>query len=281
VDGKTLWEKKDFHGRSIVSPDGSTIVLLNTKGGKNEKGSVEFYSESGKLLKQHFIDLSSIEMPLYKFSFSDDGNYSVLRVEQWIEDKKGRKAIYPIILFDKKGNLLWQKNIDVTPGKTPLFELLISSYGNRISYSGDRYIYTVDNQGKFLWKKEQYGLLTFSKKENLIIKAKTFSFVDSLTGAEIRSFDLGLVRIPFMISPVISPVENSIAIVTTGGGIRDNYTLYVLELVEKDAKIIFKKDYPFQFIRKIQFSTDSNHLYFVGQEETKLVIYKLALSEID
>jgi hypothetical protein len=158
-----LWEKKNFYGELEVSPDGSRIVLLNTKGGKNQEGSVDFYSESGKLLKQHSIDLFSIGIPLYKFSFSDDGNYFVLRLEQWIENKKGRRAIYPIILFDKKGNLLWQKNIEVTPGRTALFVLLISPKGSYISYSSDKYIYVVDNKGNLLWKKEFHNVSSFRR----------------------------------------------------------------------------------------------------------------------
>jgi hypothetical protein len=279
VDGRTLWEKKNFYGQEVVSPDGSTIVLLNTKGGKNEKASVEFYSESGKLLKQHFIDLSSIEMPLYALAFSEDGNYFVLRVEQWIEDTLGRRAIYPIILFDKKGNLLWQKNIEVTPGRTPMFELLISPHGNIISYSSDKLIYTVNKNGNFLWKKENCAILSFSDKGNLLLKAKKVLLVDGLLGTEIWSIDLGFFTIPHMASPKISPDESSIAILTTGETVRDKETLYVFNILKEKPKISFKKEFPAHFIRKSHFSTDSKVLYFVGQQETKLSIYRLVFAQ--
>lgn len=275
VVGKTLWKKKDFHGVAEVSPDGSLVVLLDTKGWEEKKGNVKFYDSSGNLLKQHPMDLSSILIPLYKFSFSDNGNYSVLRIEQWTEDRKGRKAIYPVILFDRKGNLLWQKNIEVTPGKTPIFELLISPYGNRISYSSDKQIYTVNKKGNLLWKKENYGILSFSNKENLLIKSKKVLLVNGLLGTEIRNIDLGLFSTPHMVLPKISPDESLVAILTTGETVGDKEILYVLNLLGEKPKIIFRRAYPANFIRQFHFSTDRRVLYFVGQEETKLSVYRL------
>ncbi len=274
VDGKILWEKKDFHGVPEVSPDGSLITLLDTKGWEEKKGNVKFYSTSGKLLKQHPMDLSSILMPLYKFSFSDQENYSVLRIEQWM-DKKNNIAIYPVIFFDKKGNLLWQKNMEVTPGKTPPFELLISRYGNRIAYSSDKQIYTVNSKGSVLWKKENFTALGFSAKENLLIKAKKVLLADGSTGAVIRSIDLGAFTVPHKIFPKISPDESLIAILTTGETVGDKEILYVLDLSRDEPKIIFTREYPPHFIRMFDFCSDNKVFYFVCQESTKLLVYRL------
>ncbi|NOY64173.1 MAG: hypothetical protein GXO97_02045, partial [Nitrospirae bacterium] len=90
VEDQILWEIKNFQGLPLISPDGEVVVLLETNSEKNKKGMIKFISSSGKLLKQHPIDLGSIEMPLYAFSFSEDSKYFALRIEQWKENKKGR-----------------------------------------------------------------------------------------------------------------------------------------------------------------------------------------------
>ena len=94
-------------------------------------------------------------------------------------------------------------------------------------------------------------------------------------------FDLGPVSIPFTASPIISPDETSIAVLVAAEIIGGKETFYILNVANKEIKIILMKEYPYYFIRNIQFSADSNYLYLLGQEETKLSVYKVVLKTID
>ena len=172
-----------------------------------------------------------------------------------------------------------EKNIDVTPGKSSINELLISPFGNYIAYSSDKYIYMIDREGKLLWRSEFHNLLAFSKNEKLLLmKAEDFLVVDGQSGNRIVCFNLGLVRIPFMNSPVLSQDGRAVAIVAASRNIGEKDNFYILKLFGKEAQIIFEGDYPFNFIRKSQFSTDSKQLCFVGKKGSKLSVYKLIFS---
>jgi hypothetical protein len=289
INGKVLWEKKGFSGEPEVFHDGDTVVLLNFDGGEDKeeqviydnsgklvgtippmKGSVEFYDRSGKLLKQHFIDLSSMLMPLYRLAFSEDGNYFVLRVEQVIEGETGREAIYPIFFFDKKGNLLWERNIETTQGKTPPFSLLISPYGGKIAYAGD-HNYIVDKAGNLLWKKESHSLSYFSDENNLVMRKRgdSYSIVNSFNGNELWSVDQGY--------PIISP-EGSAIVLIRGLDEEDGKKLlfYAMDKEKKEKTLVMKK-YPLSMNRKYQFSSDSRYLYYIVEEGDRVSVYKLSV----
>ena len=274
VDGRVLWEEKNFHGLPVVSPDGSVVVLLDTKGLADKKGKIKFYDTSGKLLKQHFADLRGIETLSYDLAFSQDGSKFVLNIEQWIKKKGEKRRIFPILLFDKTGNLLWRKEIVVTPGKPAIIQLLISPYGDKISYSSDKYIYTVDNQGRLLWRKEFHNLFSFSPQGKFLLigRDNRISIVNAVSGEEI-----------WMVNrkgyPIISPDETLLAII---GRVLEpdgkKLTVNVVRLADKRERLILKKKYSHPFKRRFQFSSDSKYLYFVEQEgETKLSVYKLTL----
>lgn len=274
VDGRVLWEEKNFHGLPVVSPDGSVVVLLDTKGSADKKGKIKFYDTSGKLLKQHFADLRGIETLSYDLAFSQDGSKFVLNIEQWIKKKGEKRRIFPILLFDKTGNLLWRKEIVVTRGKPAIIQLLISPYGDKISYSSDKYIYTVDNQGRLLWRKEFHNLFSFSPQGKFLLigRDNRISIVNAVSGEEI-----------WMVNrkgyPIISPDETLLAII---GRVLEpdgkKLTVNVVRLADKRERLILKKKYSHPFKRRFQFSSDSKYLYFVEQEgETKLSVYKLTL----
>src|SRR3990172_376910 len=262
VDGKTLWEEKDFYGLPIVSPDGSVVVLLDTKGWRDKKGSVKFYDNSGKLLKQYFMDLNGIENFAYAFAFSEDGNYFILQLEA-------------IILFDKKGNLLWQKNIETTPGRTSLFALLISQRGSKIAYSSDKDIYIVDKKGNLLWKDVFHNLYSFSTDEDILLMGSNggFLIVDSQSGKKIWSKAQGY--------PILSPDEILLAVIgEVYEPTEEKLALHILNMPNKKENLIMKDKYVHPMKRKFQFSLDSKFLYFVKQEETNLSVYRFALSDL-
>ena len=276
VQGRKLWEKKDFYGSTAISPNGDVVTLLNTEGGKDKKGCVEFYNRAGKLLKQYSMDLSSLaEMAYYAFSFSKDGNYFVLRLEQWKEDKKDKKAIYPVILFNKKGELLWQKEIEVRPGKTPLFQLLISAHGNLIAYSGDNYICVVNKDGKLLWKKEPYSLLySFSDNEDLVAigEYESFNIAKASNGEEVWPTTQGY--------SVISPDGALLAVITSISELNEKkLTVHIARILDKKSKLILKTTYLHPSKIKFKFSADSKYLYYMEREKTKVAVFRIDITK--
>jgi hypothetical protein len=273
VNGKFLWEKKDFSGEPVVSPDGNTIILLNLKGNA-KKGKIEFYNSAGKVLKQHSMDISSVLMPLYKLAFSENGNYFVLRLEQWIEEEGSRKAIYPVILFDNKGNLLWQQTVEVTGRVTPYFELLISPLGNTIAYSGNKYIYVVNKQGDLLWKSDFRNLYSFSSDGDYLLMSNDegFIIVDAKSGKEILSRTHGY--------PQLSSDGRILAVIEKIKEFNgEELILNILDMGDKKERLIMKRKAVPPIKSKFQFSFDGSSIFFIEQSDEVVAVYKITLME--
>jgi hypothetical protein len=278
IDGKVLWKKKGFSGMAKILSNGNVIVLFNYKGGKDKKGSIEFYDKYGKLFKQHFIDIRGIKDFYYDLVLSRDGNYLFLQVDQWIENDEGRKVIHPFFLFNKKGDLLLQKNIETISGKKPKIQLLISHHGNKIAYSNDQFIYVIDQMGNFLWKNKFHNLNYFSYDENMLVmrnKEKVFFIVDSLEGNILWSTDKGY--------PILAPDNSLIAIKErtdeNDGRIIDLYAVKMIDDKNNMKRsLIMRRKYTHPIKVIFQFSSDSKQIHYIEQsEESKLSVYRLAV----
>ena len=274
VEGGILWKVQNFHGLPLISPDGEVVVLLETNSEENKKGVIKFMSSSGKLLNKHLIDLSSIEMPLYAFSFSEDSKYFALRIEEWIDDKKGRRAIYPVLFFDKKGVLLWKRYVEVSQGKTPIFELLVSPHGNYISFTSEKKTYLVDKKGRLIREDEFFNLFSYSANEKLLIAGKDKAeiyVINVVSGRRLFSIDYGY--------PLISPDGRVLFIVRTIQNTNGKQTtLSLVDLTNKKEKLILRRNYLPSSQRKYQFSSDGKYLYFVEQNnKTLLSVYRVLL----
>ncbi len=200
---------------------------------------------------------------------------------QLIEDEAGKKSIYPLMFFNKKGNLLWQKNVDVPSGRLLRFYiLLISPHGNRVAYSNDEHIYIVDKSGDLLWKKELEfpNLSYFSKQEDILVmskEGKIYSVVDALNGDELWSTNQGY--------PIYSPDKTVIAIIRSISEKNgEEIVLQIMNIADKETKLLMKRKAVYPLNRMFRFSSDSNYIYYVEKaENTKISIYKLSISTIE